>query len=271
MVIRVCRTAVDTISIMNVAGQNDDTFDDASSDSTTSAIPVKSLITAGIVLLALIIGWGARSWTASNSSQPLPLGPVVENRVAAGEDTEIQSAPTERALTVATSTAPAVVGTVTVHVAGHVNSPGVYDLPANSRVKDAIARAGGLAFDGDGDSINQATLISDGQRIQVPAKITAPAPINAAPGTAVGNPIASEPSLSPGKRSEAELAQNPIDLNTASAQELSTLPGVGPLFGARIVAYRQQKGGFRNVAELGEVPGIGPKRLAQLQPFVTVR
>lgn len=251
---------------MNVVGQNDDTHNDPSSDDALGAIPIKTLRWVGAVVVALLIGWGLRSWTAANSSQPLPLGPVVENRLTPEGESSGPATAESDATAAAAPVPTGQAATVTIHVAGHVNSPGVYELPANSRVKDAIARAGGVAFDGDGDSINQATWISDGQRIEVPAKLASPAQVN----TAAGAP-SSDPALSPGKRATDELAQNPIDLNTASAQELGALPGVGPLFGARIVAYRQQKGGFRSVAELGEVPGIGPKRLSQLQPLVTVR
>jgi competence protein ComEA len=152
-------------------------------------------------------------------------------------------------------------GRVTVHVAGAVRRPGLYRLPAGSRVDDALRRAGGPAPRADLDAVNLAAKLEDGRQILVarraPAGAVAPA-TGAGTGTSpAGGPAATGPAP-------------PINLNTATLEQLDTLDGVGPGIAKRILDYRAQHGGFRRVEELGEVPGIGDKRLATLTPLVTV-
>jgi competence protein ComEA len=167
------------------------------------------------------------------------------------------------------STAPAAPGTVppitvapvtvTVHVAGHVAHPGVYAVPAGARVADAVVAAGGAAADADLELLNLASRLSDGERVYVPAKgEVAPAVVvsPAAGGGAAG--------------SQAGAAAGPVDLNTATAEQLEALPGVGPATSKAILAYRASHGRFRSVTELLEVPGIGPAKLEALRPLVKV-
>ena len=150
-------------------------------------------------------------------------------------------------------------GRVTVHVAGAVRRPGLYRLPAGSRIDDAVRRAGGPAPRADLDGVNLAAKLEDGRQILVPRR----APLGPA---AAGVGVAS----SPGGGSVGGAPAAPINLNTATLEQLDTLDGVGPGIAQRILTYRQQHGGFRRVEELGEVPGIGDKRLATLTPLVTV-
>jgi competence protein ComEA len=140
-----------------------------------------------------------------------------------------------------------------VHVAGAVRRPGVYRLPDGARVQDAVRRAGGPGRRADVNAINLAVKVSDGQQVVVPRRTAvASAPPAAPPGSASG-------AVAPGP---------PINLNTATAEQLDTLDGVGPVTAAKIVAWRTRHGGFRNVEDLGQVPGIGPKRLAALRERV---
>ncbi|MER3402842.1 MAG: DNA-binding protein [Armatimonadota bacterium] len=150
---------------------------------------------------------------------------------------------------------------LTVHVAGAVRNPGVYTLPPNARVADAIQQAGGTRADSDTDSLNLAEPLQDGQQIYVPRKHDKPAN-----SSLVQRASASKPS--PKRRPSLAF---PLDINRATADELEQLPGIGPTLAQRIVEYRQQVGRFQSVDDLRNVRGIGPKRLEQIRPLIVVR
>jgi competence protein ComEA len=141
-----------------------------------------------------------------------------------------------------------------VHVAGAVRSPGVYRLRDGERVKDAIRRAGGAGQRADLNAINLAAKVADGQQVVVPRRGAAGA------SAAV--------SATQGAGGAGGVAQAPVSLNTATAEQLDTLDGVGPATAQKIMEWRKQHGGFRSIDDLSEVPGIGPKRLAALRPKV---
>jgi competence protein ComEA len=148
-----------------------------------------------------------------------------------------------------------------VHVAGAVRNPGVYRLAAGARVKDAVERAGGARRGGDVNAINLAAQVVDGQQVVVPSR---------APGGAGGAPAAAAPASATGGDAAVAgaVAGPPISLNSATADQLDTLDGIGPATAAKIIAWRTQHGGFRSVADLGQVPGIGPKKLAAIKDRV---
>ena len=148
--------------------------------------------------------------------------------------------------------------TVTVHVAGQVASPGVYAVPAGGRVADAVVAAGGTASEADVEQLNLAARLSDGERIYVPKKGEPPPVVVAPPAPAGGGTKA------------AGAPAGPVDLNTATAEQLEALPGVGPATSKAILTYRANHGRFRSVTELLEVPGIGPAKLEALRPLVKV-
>ena len=169
--------------------------------------------------------------------------------------------PAGRAYTPGLTTWPATCTvTVTVHVAGQVASPGVYAIPSGGRVADAVIAAGGTASEADLEQVNLAARVSDGERVYVPKKGEAPPVVL---GGAPGAPA----SATGGK---APPAGGPVDLNTATAEQLEALPGVGPATSKAILAYRSSHGRFRSVTELLEVPGIGPAKLEALRPLVRV-
>ncbi|HVL31097.1 MAG TPA: helix-hairpin-helix domain-containing protein [Solirubrobacteraceae bacterium] len=151
-------------------------------------------------------------------------------------------------------------GRVTVHVAGAVRRPGVYRLVAGARVDDALRHAGGARPRADLDALNLAAKVEDGRQVLVP--------VRGARATAASPPAGAAAAAS-GSGSAAAAAQ-PVNLNTATLEQLDALDGIGPGIAQRILDYREQHGGFRRVEELAEVPGIGPKRLAALTPLVTV-
>jgi competence protein ComEA len=143
-------------------------------------------------------------------------------------------------------------GRVAVHVAGRVRRPGLVRLAAGSRVVDAVRAAGGTTPGADLDAVNLARKLVDGEQVRIPARGE---PATAPPPAAAGVPGAP--------------AGGPLDLNTATAEQLDTLPGVGEVTAGRIVAYRTAHP-FTSVDELLEVPGIGQRRFEQLKDLVTV-
>jgi len=153
-------------------------------------------------------------------------------------------------------------GRLTVHVAGAVRRPGVYRLAAGARVDDALRRAGGPARRADLTAVNLAAKLEDGRQVVVPARPPGGGPPAVAAGAAPAGGAAGATGTAP--------AGGPVNLNTATLEQLDTLDGVGPGIAQRILDYREQHGGFRRVEELGEVPGIGDKRLAALTPLVAV-
>lgn len=124
-----------------------------------------------------------------------------------------------------------------VHVAGAVRRPGVYRMKAGARVRDAVRRAGGAGTGADLDAINLAAKVADGQQVVVPAR-----------GSRAGAPGAAQ-----------------VSLGSATAEELDTLDGVGPVMAEKIVEWRSTKGGIGSVDELDQIPGIGPKKLEALR------
>ena len=135
-----------------------------------------------------------------------------------------------------------------VDVAGAVRRPGLYHLAAGTRIADAVAAAGGATGKADVTLVNLAAPLADGEQVLVPAR-------GAAGGAA-------------GEASGAPSPTAPLDLNTASADQLDALPGVGPATAQKIIDYRQTHGPFRSIDELEGVPGIGPSKLAQLKGLV---
>jgi competence protein ComEA len=140
-----------------------------------------------------------------------------------------------------------------VHVAGAVRTPGVYRLRDGERIQDAVRRAGGARPGADLNAINLAAKVADGQQVVVPRRGAAGVAVAAG---ADGGADAGEAGGPP---------QAPVSLNTATGEQLDTLDGVGPATARKILEYRRQHGGFRSIEDLGEIPGIGPKRLAALR------
>ena len=246
------------------------------------------LLVAVLALVAVV--WGVTQFSAAPRAEQLASpGASAESVQAVGaqqspgtQSTAQPSAnPSESAQGGASGEA-----TVRVHVAGAVNNPGVYTLPAQGRAVDAIAAASGAAADADLDRVNLAGALSDGVQIYVPhrGETAAPAQIQPNGGTAnagQGNAAngasqngASQGGTQPARTltpaGSAQKGSTPVNINTATAEELQTLPRIGPAMAQRIIAWREAHGGFRSVDELDAVPGIGPSMLENLRPLVTV-
>jgi competence protein ComEA len=159
------------------------------------------------------------------------------------------AAPAVTPLRVSAPARPAAAKLLVVDVAGAVRRPGLYRLRSGSRIDDAIAAAGGVTAKAQLDAVNLAAPIADGEQVIVPGR--------GAGGVAAASPPAAGSSPSA-----------PLDLNTATLEQLDGLPGIGPVTAQKILDYRQAHGAFHSVAELEGVPGIGAGRLAQLKGLV---
>jgi len=197
-----------------------------------------------LVLAALVVGGGVLWYVRSLPSQVRVEAAV--GRTAPAQPTLPQGGPATP------SPSP---GVVVVDVAGWVRSPGVYELPVGSRVVDALQRAGGARPGADLTSINLAALLTDGEQVVI--------------GKHGGSTFGSGSSVIGGAGSPGA-GGGLVNINSATLEELESLPGIGPALGQRIIDYREQHGPFSSVDDLLNVSGIGDQRLADLRDLVTV-
>ena len=258
------------------------------------------LLVAVLALVAVV--WGVTQFSAAPRAEQLASpGATAESVQAVGAQQSPGAQPgTQASAQPSANPSESAQGgasgeaTVRVHVAGAVNNPGVYTLPAQGRAVDAIAAASGAAADADLDRVNLAGALSDGVQIYVPhrGETAAPAQIqpnggtanagqanagqanaaqaNAANGTAQNSAAQPQPARTLTPAGSAQKGSTPVNINTATAEELQSLPRIGPAMAQRIIAWREAHGGFRSVDELDAVPGIGPSMLENLRPLVTV-
>lgn len=159
-----------------------------------------------------------------------------------------------------------------LYVVGAVEHAGVVRVAADARVTDALTAAGGAAADADLSRLNLARPVVDGERLYVPriGEVEVPAELPPGGGAGAGAGAGGSGSGADGAGGGAGAAAQVVDLNTADATALETLPGIGPALAERILAWRDEHGGFRSVEDLLEVSGIGEGRFAELQDRVTV-
>jgi competence protein ComEA len=215
--------------------------------------PGRLLASTGALAIVVALGWWLLRSPAAPTEARLPS--AASSTTSPGDP--VGSAPGGRtdvtgALVPGPSTSLA---DLVVHVAGAVNAPGVFELPAGARVGDAVAAAGGASADGDPDALNLAAPLVDGDRVAVPVR--GAVPVGAGADGGVTNAAADQRS-------------GPVNVNTASAADLEGLPGVGPATAAAIVAHREANGPFASVDDLESVRGIGPAKLEALRDAVTV-
>ncbi|MFG3439853.1 helix-hairpin-helix domain-containing protein [Nonomuraea sp. NPDC047897] len=192
---------------------------------------LKALV--GLALLAALVA-GIHVWR----SQPIPESLPAPPSPAPASPRQVPATPSPTA-------------SVTVHVTGKVRKPGIYVLPMGARVADAVSAAGGARHAAATASVNLARRLLDGEQILVGAP---PGAMPAAPVPAPGT----------------DPAATVLDLNTATADQLEQLPGVGEVLAARIAEYRTANGGFATVEQLQEVPGIGPAKYAEIRGKVRI-
>jgi competence protein ComEA len=213
-----------------------------------------SVILAAVVACLLLVALAAWRWwpRGGSGSEVAQLSTRSEAHAASESGGSAANAESQ------TTTAAAALW---VHVVGAVRRPGVYELPAGARVNTALEAAGGLLGNAAPQAVNLARPVQDGEQIVVPTKDE----------FAKGPPPSAQPAPAPGGTSAGVSASGPIDLNSADAALLDTLPGVGPSTAAKIVADREANGPFASVDDLGRVAGIGPKKLDALKDLVCVR
>ena len=159
------------------------------------------------------------------------------------------AAPSVTPVRAAAPARPAAAKLLVIDVAGAVRRPGLYRLREGSRINDAIAAAGGATAKAQLAAVNLAAPIADGEQIVVP-------------GSGAGAPAAASPPAA------GSAPSAPLDLNSATLEQLEALPGIGPVTAQKILDYRQAHGPFHAVAELEGVPGIGPAHMSQLKGLV---
>jgi len=225
--------------------------------------PVRQLPRLGpaqVAVVAVLVAVGlavAAWWVVQQRAEPLPPGtaagaaPLVPLDPSAAATTDGSAGSAGSAGTGATATGAT--GQVTVDVTGKVRRPGIVVLDAGARVVDALEAAGGARRGVDLSSLNLARLLVDGEQVVVG--------LDPVTGPAVPSPTAGGAGAGP---------TTLVNINLASEAELETLPEVGPVTAAAIVAWREQHGGFTAVDELLEVDGIGEVTLQKLSPYVTV-
>ena len=245
-----------------------------------------AVIIAGASLMAMV-SHGARKNSAVTITGTAP------------QQTIESPAPRDKSIRAKTVSPPASIddNLIYVHVTGAVRNPNVYRLAPGSRVIHAIKAAGGAKNDADLDALNLAERMSDGDKLYVPSKGRAKRVVKDRPALeravvnerhAIENiyplPIITHarqlnvaperetrsPGNSASEKKKMSGGEARIDINTATKEELERLPGVGPATAAKIIAYRQQSGGFKKPEDLMEVGGIGEKRMSKLAPYITI-
>jgi competence protein ComEA len=195
----------------------------------------------GLVALAILVLTGAAFWYVRSLPRPV----AVEMAGAGG-----------RAARASPSPSPKV---IVVDVAGWIRRPGVYEFHEGDRVIDAIRRAGGAKQGADLTSVNLAALLTDAEQIVIARKVPGSGP----PGSTVTTGSGTSGGGGAGTGSI-------VNVNTATLDQLETLPGIGEVLAQRILDYRIQHGPFRSADDLLNVSGIGDKRLADLRPMITI-
>ena len=170
------------------------------------------------------------------------------SRAPAGQPILLQPAPTE--------------SPIAVHVIGAVPRPGLYKFPEGARIQDAIDAAGGLLAEGDDNALNLAALLEDGQQLNIPYKAGSE-PSNT-------DDTLDLPSSDENDSSRSGSIEDLVNINTASLDELDSLPGIGPTTAQKIIDYRTENGPFANIEDIMNVSGIGPATFEDIQDLITV-
>jgi len=165
-------------------------------------------------------------------------------RTPEGESVELRPAPTPEPLR--------------IHVAGAIVRPGVYELPEDSRVLDAVEAAGGFVVEADKNALNLAAPVEDGERLDIPYVA------GYVPSEEEGFAVISEGTPSP------LAGEDLVDINTASLDELDKLPGIGPTTAQKIIDYREENGPFARIEDIVNVPGIGMPTFEEIKDLITV-
>ena len=227
------------------------------------------VLAAVVVVVAVVVALGGALVSGGGEGAGGTGGVVVRGAPTAGAASGAPS-PSAGASAGAGPSAPGA-GRVVVHVLGAVRRTGVVELPASSRVGDALERAGGATDDADLDRLNLARVLTDGERLYVPrvGQQEVPEALGPVADGAAAGPTAGAGG-SGGTAGTGVEGSAVVDLNTADQTALETLPGIGPGLAGRIIAWRDEHGRFTAVEDLLDVSGIGDVRFAELRDRVRV-
>jgi competence protein ComEA len=252
------------------------------------------VLIAGVVLVGLFRAVQANSAPAITLHEAGPLSSITPTPSASVPVQAHGSTPTPpNSPDAPTDAHEADAPEIVVHVVGAVRHPGVYRLGPGARNEDALKAAGGPTAAANSAAVNLAAHVEDGTQLYIPTHREHPedhadATTAAATGApAIPQPASSIPTVASGGNKGAKGAHSGskhsgkadklttpgqgINLNTATAEELQRIPGIGPAMAERLIAYRQQNGAFHSVEDLLQVSGIGEKKFARIQPYVRVR
>lgn len=160
-------------------------------------------------------------------------------------------------------------GKIFIDIAGEVKNPGVYEVTSDSRIFEAIEKAGGLTEKADTTNVNQAETVKDGQKISIPKKGSTAQSSGGSGGES------SQTTSAPASNAQTSAGTDPasgtkININSADSSQLQTINGIGPSTAEKIIRYRTSKGAFKSIDDLKKVNGIGDKKLEKLRPYVTI-
>ena len=206
----------------------------------------KPAVVVGIVSVVVVIALAVAA-ALFGAFSPHPAFEVTKGEAAASADAAGTDSSPE-------GTEPS--RTILVHIGGSVGNPGVYELPEGSRVNDAVGAAGGFAEDAQVDSVNLARTLTDGEQVLIPSTADVQA---SGQQTTTGQ-----------ESSTASAGSGKVNINTATAEALDALPGIGASTAEKIVADREANGPFKTIDDLKRVSGIGDKKYAQLADLITV-
>ncbi|MCR5476170.1 MAG: helix-hairpin-helix domain-containing protein [Lachnospiraceae bacterium] len=224
----------------------------------------KKALQAGMILAAVLLSGMVLAGCGADRALTLE---ELQLQTGGGEtqaDTQADAAAQTAEAVPAGEESDAAPGTVFVHVCGAVQNPDVYELPAGSRAMDALEAAGGLTPDADRAFVNLAQPVTDGQKLYFPtAEETAKSGYSPVAESAAGQ--------GSGQNSgQTGTGDGLVHLNTATPEELQTLPGIGASRARDIIAYREAHGGFSSKEELKEVSGIGEASYGKLEDLIAV-
>lgn len=200
-------------------------------------------IYAYVAVAAVVLAVGVRYVVLPQAAGPTGGEPLV------------LAAPSSLSSSPAAVASPSAAADVVVYVCGAVKSPGVVRLPADARVADALALAGGPGARAELDGVNLAAKVVDGQQIMVPERGAAPVAASSSAASAGG---------------AVTVPGAPVNINTASLEELDALDGVGPATAQKIIDYRTASGPFKTVDDIKNVSGIGDAKFAAMKDSITV-
>ncbi len=210
---------------------------------------------------------GAEPTTVGKQREGNMATPSVTTAPSLAPGVTVSSSAVTDALLASSAATPAVASSLVVHTAGAVLNPGVYVLARGARAADAVSAAGGMTPDADPDRVNLASLLADGSRLYIPRR---GAQIPAVPTDQISVQSTGQLSNTATAAAAGTAVKQVIDLNTATAEQLDSLPGVGPATAAAIIEHRSRVGRFRSVNQLLDVPGIGEAKLASMRKQLSV-